>query len=274
MNAATTRRTTSLRSAGTPPSPKFATGAVALAALNLIALSWLPGCGTTPSGPPTSGQGALELGEKHKGQYHLGPVDFSETEYHNACAPGGGYRSELRAAVGLSGEYLAGVSNELSAGGGICDSCMRIETATGESIIARIVTYGVEQASGDIDVSPSVFDAIHQGEYPRSMEWSLVACPPSGNIQLEYKADSNPWWTALWVRNSRIPLKQLAVAVGSEGTLHDLKMESDGSWVLDSGFGDGKFTLIITSALGDELRKDFASFASGAILDSGINFDE
>jgi hypothetical protein len=26
-------------------------------------------------------------GEVHAGQYHLGPVDFAETEWHNACAP-------------------------------------------------------------------------------------------------------------------------------------------------------------------------------------------
>jgi hypothetical protein len=67
----------------------------------------------------------------HDGVYHLGPVDFSESQYHNACAPLGGYRDDLYMSTGLGGEYLAGVSNELSQSGGICDACILIETATG-----------------------------------------------------------------------------------------------------------------------------------------------
>lgn len=63
-------------------------------------------------------------GEIHSGQYHLGPVDFAETVWHNACAPGGGYRNDLRANAGLGGEYLAGVSHSYAEGGGVCDRCI------------------------------------------------------------------------------------------------------------------------------------------------------
>jgi hypothetical protein len=62
--------------------------------------------GTNPGPPTTSG---ATLGDAHQGLYHLGPVDFAETQWHNACAPGGGkYRPELQDSVGLGGEYLAG----------------------------------------------------------------------------------------------------------------------------------------------------------------------
>jgi hypothetical protein len=53
----------------------------------------------------------IVYGQPHTGMYHLGPVDFAETQWHNACAPGGGYVTSLREATGLGGEYLAGVSN-------------------------------------------------------------------------------------------------------------------------------------------------------------------
>src|SRR5262249_10595463 len=99
--------------------------------------------GSTPPGPPTTS--GMALGDAHQGLYHLGPVDFDETQYHNACAPGGGkYRPELRDSVGLGGEYIAGVSNAFNLGGGVCDACILIETAKGKSIVARVVTYGVE----------------------------------------------------------------------------------------------------------------------------------
>ena len=98
-------------------------------ALSLNACSSDDDAGEKKPGPPTSD--ADVLGEPHAGQYHLGPVDFAETEWHNACAPGGGkYRSALQDATGLGGEYLAGVSNEYMQGGAVCDACILIKTAT------------------------------------------------------------------------------------------------------------------------------------------------
>src|SRR5262245_11547028 len=64
-----------------------------------------------PSGDPPETSDEV-FGEVFSGEYHLGPVDFAESQWHNACAPGGGYRSELRDPTGLGGEFLAGVSND------------------------------------------------------------------------------------------------------------------------------------------------------------------
>ena len=134
-------------------------------------------------GPPTTD--AEVLGEPHAGQYHLGPVDFAETEWHNACAPGGSqYRSSLRDATGLGGEYLAGVSNQYAQTGGVCDACILIKTATGRSIVARVVTYGVEQEAGDIDVSPSVFDSIHSRRVPPHDDVGVRKVPRCRNAPL------------------------------------------------------------------------------------------
>lgn len=80
--------------------------------------------GSVNAGAPSSA--AAVYGEAHTGQYHLGPVDFAESEWHNACAPSGGYRSELRDASGLGGEYLAGVSNDYLNGGAVCDACILV----------------------------------------------------------------------------------------------------------------------------------------------------
>jgi hypothetical protein len=52
--------------------------------------------GQSAANPPST----VTYGAVHAGQYHLGPVDFAETKWHNACAPAGGYRSELVASAG------------------------------------------------------------------------------------------------------------------------------------------------------------------------------
>jgi hypothetical protein len=230
-----------------------------------------PGRDTGGDGPPTTTGDTF--GEPHTGVYHLGPVDFDETQYHNACAPAGGYRSELRPSVGLGGEYLAGVSNELSQAGGVCDACILIETGEGKSIVARVVTYGVEHAPGDIDVSPSVFEAIHQGENPRSMSWSFARCPEAGGFQYEFQTAANVYWTSLWLRNPRVPLAKLEAKSKNHPSFTELARGTDGTLTEPSGFGEGPFTLRATAIDGQVVDEELPGFTPGSLVASQLQFD-
>lgn len=238
------------------------------------------GCGSDDEGkkgdvgtePPTTN--AATFDEVHEGVYHLGPVDFAESEWHNACAPVEGYRGDLYMSTGLGGEYLAGVSNELSQGGGICDACILIETATGKSIVARLVTYGVEHAPGDIDVSPSVFEAINEGENPRTMSWRFAHCPETGGkVAYEFKSGSNPYWTAIWVRNPRVPISKVEIKSQGDDDFVELTRESDGSLVDASGFGDGAFSLRVTGLDDAVIEEELPGFEAGQLVQSELQFE-
>ena len=211
-------------------------------------------------------------GEIHQGMYHLGPVDFAETEWHNACAPAGGYRQELQDATGLGGEYLAGVSSEYNRGGGCCDTCILIKTALDHEIVARVVTYG-DTGIEDIDVSPTVYAAINEGEWPRTMTWQYVKCPYTGPVQIEYKTGSNIWWTALWVRNARIPIEKVEVQSTNHSSFYQMTVISDGSYQDSGGFGAGQFTIRITAIDGQVIEQTFPSFQAGELVDAGIQFE-
>jgi hypothetical protein len=227
---------------------------------------------SAPPGPATV-MGDL-IGDGHDGVYHLGPVDFAETEWHNACAPGGSkYRKELQASVGLSGEYLAGVSNAFSQNGGVCDACILIETGKGQSIVARVVTYGVEQADGDIDVSPNVYAAIHQDEFPRSQTWHFARCPDEGPLKYEFQTAANPYWTSLWVRNPRVPLTKAEVKKAGAKDFIELARAGDGTLTDASGFGTGAFTLRLTGMDGQVITDDLPGFKAGTLVDSSQQFE-
>ena len=213
------------------------------------------------------------LGEVHSGMYHLGPVDFDETEWHNACAPDDGYRSELRDVTGLGGEYIAGLSSELADKGGTCDACILIETAMGHSIVARVVTYGAENAPGDIDVSPSVYGAINEDEWPRDMTWQFTTCPDTGSLYYEFQTGSNVWWTSLWVRNPKVPIAKVEVQSKNHATYVELKRGTDGTLTDGSGFGTGAFTLRITAIDGQIIEQTFDGFEPGALIASNQQFD-
>jgi len=239
----------------------------------------LVGCGSSdddadgePPGPPTTD--AEVLGEPHAGQYHLGPVDFAETEWHNACAPGGGqYRSSLRDPTGLGGEYLAGVSNQYAQTGGVCDACILIKTETGRSIVARVVTYGVEQEAGDIDVSASVFDAIHTGEFPRAMTWEFAKCPEAGTLRYEFQTGANPYWTSLWVRTPRVPITKVEVQSANHASFFEMRRGPDGTLNDDGGFGTGEFTFRVTGMDGQVITETLPSFSAGELVTGSAQFE-
>lgn len=213
------------------------------------------------------------FGDAHAGVYHLGPVDFSESEWHNACAPTTKYRKELWPSVGLSGEYLAGVANAFNDGGGVCDACILIETGMGKSIVARVVTYGTEAEDGDIDVSPNVYEAIHQGEFPRSQTWTFARCPEAGPLKYEFQTGANVYWTSLWVRNPRVPLVKAEVKGAGDKDFVELERASDGTLTDPSGFGEGAFTLRLTAMDGQVITDELPGFKPGSLVESSKQFE-
>jgi hypothetical protein len=215
----------------------------------------------------------VQYGSTHWGQYHLGPVDFAETSWHNACAPASGYRQALRHNTGLGGEFLAGVSTIFSEGGGACDRCIRITTAAERTIIARVVTYGATNEPGDIDVSLSVYEALNIGEYPRLMSWYFTKCPQSGTIQYEFQEGAHIWWSSLWLRISRVPIAKVEVRSKNHQAFFPLTRGTDGTLTDNGGFGEGRFTLRTTAFDGQAIEDDFDSFPTGKIIPSSKQFE-
>jgi len=229
------------------------------------------GTTATTTGAPTSD--ATVYGEVHSGQFHLGPVDFAESQWPNACNPAGGYVASMRDAVGLHGEYLAGVSVTYAQNGGVCDDCIFIKTGQSRQIVARVVTYGDTNQPGDIDVSPSVYAALNTGEYPRAMTWQFAKCPAdTGMLLYEFQTGANEWWTSLWVRNALVPVSKVEVQSTNHKTFVTMARGTDGTLTDASGFGAGSFTLRITAMDGQVIADTQPSFSPGQIIVSARQF--
>lgn len=227
------------------------------------------GCAPAP-GPTTTGE---VFGETHAGSYHLGPVDWAGTQWNNSCAP---YPPAVQA---LEGVYLAGVDNSLNGGGQLCDACALITTRLGKTLLVRIITTGVSNAPGDMDLSPEAYQAIHEEDpmgtpaNPRPMTWQLARCAPGSKIHLQYQTQANPYWTSLWVRNPRLPIDRLEVQSSRHADFFLLRRETDGTWNDDSGFGEGAFTLKLTGRGGAALTQKFERFESGALVQTEMQFE-
>lgn len=222
------------------------------------------------AGPVTTGD---TFGPTHAGSYHVGPVDWAQSVWTNSCAP---YPAAIQA---LEGQYLAGVDNAHNGDGSLCDACALVTTRLGKSVLVRIITTGVSNAPGDMDLSPEAYAAIHQvdpqgtSSNPRPMTWQLAKCPTtSGNVVLQFQTGANPWWTSFWVRNARLPLAKVEVQSARHASFTALRRETDGTLNDDQGFGEGAFTLRLTATTGEVLTQTFPGFQAGQLLTTELQF--
>ena len=130
-----------------------------------------------------------------------------------------------------------------------CGSCVRVTGPSG-SVDVRIVDQCPECPSGDLDLSPEAFERIADlsaGRVPIS--WETVACPVSGPIVYHFKDGSNPWWTAIQIRNHAHAIAQLEYL--SDGAWVDVPRLDYNYFVEESGMGEGPLSLRVTDVLGN-----------------------
>lgn len=229
--------------------------------LTVVALTaHLASCGDGGSGPGAPVTVGDPVGPDHTGQYHLGPVDFAETEWHNACAP---YPGTIRS---ITGNMLAGVSNTVASPGSLCDACIEVTTAMGRREVLRVVTYGQSGSDGDLDVSPEAYEALNLDEFPRTMTWHLVACDNAEPLYLQFQTGANVWWTSLWVRNPTVAIERVEVINERFPDGRTLERGTDGTFTESSGFGEGPFTLRVTGVTGASIDIPLDGFEPGALV--------
>lgn len=227
------------------------------------------------TGSPTQGTGTgggATLGQVFDGGiYNLGPVDYQESQFHNACAPGTKYSAAVQAA---EGDMLAGLWNGIPNVAQYCDACILVTTKAGKTALLRVVTYG-DTTQNSIDVSPNAFAALNQGENPRSMSWQFAECNDTGKLLYEFQTGSSEYWTSLWVRNGRLPIAKVEVKSQNHADFVELTRGSDGTLTDNAGFGKGSFTLRMTSIDGKVVTDTFAWPAdtiAGKLLTGTVNF--
>jgi expansin (peptidoglycan-binding protein) len=205
------------------------------------------------------------------GIYNLGPVDYAETAFHNACAPGTKYDPRVQA---VEGTLLAGLWNGIPNVANYCDACIYVTTAKGKTGLLRVVTYG-DTTTNSIDTSTEAYTLLSDNENPRDMSWVFAECPDTGPMLYEFQTESSEYWTSLWVRNARVPLAKVEVESVNHATWTELTRGTDGTLTDNSGFGNGAFSIRSTGIDGSQVIDEFAWPSAGvgsAFLTGAGNF--
>lgn len=152
-------------------------------------------------------------------------------------------------------DLMVGAMNHTDyAASAACGLCVRIEHE-GASVDVRIVDQCPECAPGDIDLSPDAFAriaALEAGRVP--ITWQTIECPVDGPVVYHFKDGSNPYWTAIQIRNHRHGIASLQYL--REGTWTDVARVDYNYFVADGGMGEGPLSLRVTDVLGNTLQDD------------------
>ena len=134
-----------------------------------------------------------------------------------------------------------------------CGACVDVTAASGNTARVRIVDECPDCAPGQLDLHPDAFALLAPKEQGRvAITWNFVACDAQGPVNYKFKDGSNPYWTAVQVRNSRFPIAKLESS--KDGTQWAEAGRQDYNYFLNGGgFGSGTTQVRITAESGDTL---------------------
>jgi expansin (peptidoglycan-binding protein) len=152
-------------------------------------------------------------------------------------------------------DLMVGAMNHVDyAGSAACGSCVRLAGPNG-SVDVRIVDQCPECPAGDIDLSPDAFALIAPIESGRvPITWEYIACPVQGPVVYHFKDGSNPWWTAVQIRNHRNAIATFEVRVADAWV--DVPRVDYNYFVKEDGMGEGPLAFRITDVAGNVLEDD------------------
>ncbi len=186
---------------------------------------------------------AVDLSCRAEGQSHRG-----EATYYDFASGGGACSFDP-----TPGDLMVGAMNAADyAGSAACGACVRLQGPQAE-ITIRVVDLCPECPAGDIDLSPEAFGriaALSAGRVP--INWQYVPCETSGPIQYHFKDGSNPWWTAVQLRNHRNRVARLEYS--RDGTYREVHRTGYNYFVEESGMGPGPYALRVTDIDGHVLE--------------------
>jgi expansin len=224
-----------------------------------VALGLVVSCGggSENNGPPPSG-GGVELGEEQQGVATY--YDFADGS--GAC---------LFDATPNDLD-VAALNAEQYNNAAYCGACARVEGPNG-TVTVRIVDLCPDCESGHLDLSPSAFEKIAPLEAGRvDTSWALVSCAVGGPVAYKFKDGSNQWWTAVQVRNHRLPIAKFEVDKG-DGFVELARTEYN--YFLDeSGFGPDSVEVRITATDGQSLTDTLPPAQEYLVTDGHAQFKE
>jgi expansin len=240
-------------------SPRLARSCVTALLLALTA------CGADPSDQPEEGtkSGQVEEGltSVPLGAFRSGLITYYDATGAGACSFDASPQ-DLDVAAIAAPDY---------GGSAACGSCAEVQGPLG-TVRVRIVDLCPGcTTTGHLDLSRQAFAKIANPIDGRvAVRWRYVSCPVTGPIQYRFKEGSNPWWTAIQVRNHAVSIQKLEW--WRNGTWVSVPRLDYNYFVQASGMGSGSIRVRVTASNGQVLEDTLPGIQQGVTFAGRAQF--
>lgn len=131
-----------------------------------------------------------------------------------------------------------------------CGECVLVTGSKG-TVTVRIVDQCPGCEKGHLDLSKQAFAKIADvsaGNVP--ITWQVVPCNVQGPIQYHFKDGSSQYWTAIQIRNHRVPIAKVEVSTQKTPAWTDVPRVDYNYFVAQNGVGTGSFQVRVTGSTG------------------------
>lgn len=156
------------------------------------------------------------------------------------------------------------------AGSAVCGACAEVQGPKG-TVRVRIVDSCPECAAGHLDLSREAFAKIANMVDGRvQTQWRLVTCAVAGPVRYRIKEGSSEYWTAIQVRNHRLPIAKFEWQ--KSGTWVEVRRLDYNYFVEEKGMGAGAVKVRITATDGQMLEDTLPSIQPEKTFDGAAQF--
>jgi expansin len=203
---------------------------IVLAALAAACGGGGAGTGSTTNVPPSSETAESDGGGKAASTYSTDTKSGIATYY---AADGSGNCSFDATPNDLDVVALNPTDYAESAA---CGSCMLVRGELGD-VRVRVVDSCPGCDAGHLDLSEQAFAKIAEKKKGRvQITYQTVACDLTGSVSYHYKEGSSKYWTAIQVRNHRLPVAKVEYARG--GAFVEMKRANYNYFIEAAGVGE------------------------------------
>ena len=169
----------------------------------------------------------------------------------------------------------------LYAGAALCGACLRVTGAKG-SVIVRVTDScpldtpdnDCGDTGADLDLSAQAFARIDDPDRGKvEVTFEVVTCDVKGPLRFRFKEGSSQWWTAIQVRNHRVPIAE--VAYERDGAFVPMKREDYNYFIEEKGVGErpNGLKLRVTASDGRVIEETLPRIGDAETLDGTKQFD-
>jgi expansin (peptidoglycan-binding protein) len=156
--------------------------------------------------------------------------------------------------------------------GAMCGACMEVVGPNQKPVVVRVVDRCYGCSPEQFGLSKQVFEKMGAADFQqKTITWRYVTCPVTGPIHYHIKEGSSQYWTAIQMRNHRLPIQKLEWL--KNGTWVDVKRESYNYFVEPGGMGPGPIRVRVTASDGQQLEDTLPEILQATTIQGAAQFD-